>query len=65
MFGIPDLSVSLAYLVLLLSAAACVVYGILFWNRGSDPGPEELAQEQNWMKEELELDSEISGEELP
>ena len=63
MFGIPDISVSLAYLVLLLSAAGCVVYGVVFWNRGKDPSEREILQEQTWMNEERRLESEISGEE--
>ena len=64
MFGIPDISVSLAYLILLISTAGCVVYGVFFWNRGTDPGAEELLQEQTWFEEERKLDSEISGEDL-
>lgn len=64
MFGIPDFTVALAYLTLILSALGCVAYGLFFWNRGDEASSEELKQEQSWMKEKLEIDTEISGEEL-
>ncbi len=32
MFGIPDWQVSMAYILTLLSAILCVVYGIVKWN---------------------------------
>ncbi len=39
MFGIPDASVWLGYLFSILGALACVVYGVVYWNRdGEDKG---------------------------
>lgn len=32
MFGIPDPQIWLAYLLSIMSAALCVIYGILNWN---------------------------------
>jgi hypothetical protein len=40
MFGIPDAGVWSAYLLCILSALACVVYGLINWNRGDDIQPE-------------------------
>jgi hypothetical protein len=40
MFGIPDAGVWSAYLLCILSALACVVYGLINWNRGDDSQPE-------------------------
>ena len=37
MLGIEDPVVLLAYLLCILSAALCVIYGLLNWNRGDEP----------------------------
>jgi hypothetical protein len=37
MFGIEDTYVSLAYLLCILSALLCVIYGAINWNRGDEP----------------------------
>ena len=36
LFGISDFSISLAYLLCILSTILCVVYGIINWNKGHD-----------------------------
>ncbi len=47
--GIEDPGVWLAYLLSLISAVACVVYGIVNWNKGDEPmKTEDVA----WAKEE-------------
>jgi hypothetical protein len=37
MLGIQDIWVLLAYLLCIVSAILCVVYGALNWNRGDEP----------------------------
>lgn len=47
--GIESPSVWLAYVLSVASAAVCVVYGILTWNKGDEPPHQE---EMDWAKEE-------------
>ncbi len=61
LLGIADPVVSCAYIALILSVLICVVYGILNWNKGGDITEEELNAEIEWMKEEIEIEEEISG----
>lgn len=47
--GIESPAVWLAYVLSLLSAVACVVYGIVNWNKGEEPVKKE---DVDWAKEE-------------
>ena len=60
MFGIPDVSVALAYFLVILLTLVSVVYGILNWNRG-EASEEGLETEARWMKEEIELEETLDG----
>ncbi len=51
MLGIQDGWVVLAYILCVLSALVCVVYGALNWNKGEEPMTEEDVE---WAKEEKE-----------
>jgi len=55
MFGFQDLGVSLAYLLTILSALLCVVYGIINWNHPREDQVSEIKEEQNWEKRDPEL----------
>ena len=53
--GIEDFWVFLAYLLSILSAVICMVYGVLTWNRGDEPVmPEDLTWAQEEQREEAE-----------
>jgi hypothetical protein len=55
MFGLPDVSISLVYLLCLASAIACVVYGAINWNKGGDE--EKTAQEDvEWEEQEKKIE---------
>ena len=56
MWGINDGWVLAAYLLCIGSAALCVVYGLLAWNRGDDA---EVADETRWVEEEKKLEEEL------
>lgn len=58
--GIPDPSVWVAYLGVILSTVLCVVYGIIMWNKEGAISPAEDKEEKQWAKEEKEIDEEIS-----
>lgn len=52
MFGIESVAVWLAYLLSILSALLCVIYGLLSWNKGRD---ENALEDRTWLEEEKEL----------
>jgi len=60
MFGLNGAGVAAAYVLTILSAALCVGYGIVNWNK-PDTAEEkaEIAEEANWEKK----DPEMGGEE--
>ena len=56
MFGIESTSIWLAYLLCILSALLCVVYGLLNWNKGRE---KLKAEDKTWLEEEKELEQEL------
>ena len=58
MFGIGDFSVSLAYILCILSTILCVVYGIINWNKG-EPDEEDLSDTSKWEEKEIIVEEEI------
>jgi len=52
MLEIEDPWIWSAYLLTLLSAIGCVVYGLVFWNQRDGESPEDAA----WEKEEEEVE---------
>ncbi|MBN1499622.1 MAG: hypothetical protein JW982_05685 [Spirochaetes bacterium] len=61
MLGLTGFSVFLAYLLLLLTTAFGIVYGIMYWNKDGEISESELQAEKDWMKEEIEIDEELIG----
>ena len=59
--GIPDPSIWIAYLILIGLTLLCVVYGIINWNKEGDISDEEVKEEKQWNKEEIEIEEEVSG----
>ena len=52
MLGFGDFSIFAAYSLCILSALACVIYGIINWNKGS----EDLSKsDKDWDKNEKSL----------
>ena len=51
MLGIPSLSISLAYLLCIISTIVCVVYGIAKWNQGASEEPSS-PEDKKWVEEE-------------
>ena len=54
MLGLADATIWLAYILCIISAVACVVYGILNWNKGADNEQVQIQEEANWEKAEQE-----------
>ena len=51
MLGLEDPMIWLAYVLCILSALLCVVYGAINWNRGDESVTEE---DLDWAREEKE-----------
>mgnify|MGYP006276219461 CR=1 FL=1 len=51
MLGLDDPMIWLAYLLCILSALLCLVYGAINWNKGGEPITEEDIE---WAREEKE-----------
>ena len=56
MLGLGDIWVFGAYILIIICALICVIYGALNWNRGAEDTDEENAQ---WINEEIELEKKI------
>ena len=52
MLGFGDFSIFAAYSLCILSALACVIYGITNWNKG---GVDETDVDKNWDKNEKDI----------
>ncbi len=54
MLGLGDFSIFAAFVLCILSAIACVVYGTINWNKG-DQSDQEKKLEEKWDKAEKEM----------
>ena len=61
MLGLEGITVFAAYLALIGSTLLCAVYGILNWNVGGDVTSIEQEEEKRWIKDEIEIEDELSG----
>ena len=58
MLGIEDPWVAMAYLLCIISAMLCVVWGIIKWNR-EDPDTEPDEEIRRWAEEEERVEKEL------
>jgi len=52
MLGFGDFGIFAAYTLCILSALACVIYGIMNWNKG---GNDESTADKDWDESEKDL----------
>ncbi len=57
--GIPDFWIWSAFLLCIGSAVACVVYGIVNWNKGSDDESKQINEEVRWEVTEKEVEANL------
>lgn len=50
-----DVSIFLAYILCITATVACVVYGIVNWNKGKEPDEEDLKKDKAWSKKDSEI----------
>lgn len=55
MLGLEGIAVPLGFILTILSAILCIIYGLLNWNKGYVT-EEELAQEKVWKEEEEKVE---------
>jgi len=58
MFGLDNFWISLVYILTILSAIGCVIYGILYWNKG-DNDLEIVEEEKHWAEEEKKVEENL------
>ena len=55
MFGIPDPWIWSAFLLCILSAVACIAYGLYNWNKGGNDEEKQILEESQWEKAENDV----------
>ncbi len=55
MLGITDPWILIAYLLCILSALACIVYGYLHWNKGGAIESAQISEEETWEEGEAKI----------
>ena len=53
--GIPDFWIWSAFLLCIASALACVIYGLVNWNKGSNIEKNQIDEEVRWEGKEKEV----------
>lgn len=64
MLGIADFWVSSAYLLCVLSTLACVVYGVVNWNKGGESETEQVVKENRWETVEAKMEEAYNTTEI-
>ncbi len=59
MLGFADPWIALAFLLCFGSALLCVLYGYFNWNKGDEPPEVPTPEDQEWIREEEELEDEL------
>lgn len=59
MFGIEDGWILAAYIACLASAALCVIYGLVCWNRGGEPAQAVAPEDVKWAVEEDKIEANL------
>lgn len=58
MLGLEGIAVPLGFILTVLSAILCIVYGLMNWNKGYVT-EEELRQEETWKETNKEVQSSL------
>ncbi len=59
MLGFTDGWITLVYVLCILSALLCAVYGILNWNKGTDKEAAQILEAAGWEKNESEIEKDL------
>ncbi len=58
MLGMGDFSIFLAYILCIASTLACVIYGVINWNKGAETEAE-LQKDIKWESKDTEIKEEL------
>lgn len=58
MLGLEGIAVPLGFILTILSALLCIIYGLLNWNKGYVT-EEELRQEEVWKEADVQVKSSL------
>ena len=61
MLGIEDPWIWGVYILCIISALLCVIYGIINWNRGGEEEAQEIIEETAWEMKEEEMEEKELG----
>jgi hypothetical protein len=61
MLGIDDPWIWGVYLLCILSALLCVVYGLINWNKGAEVEAAEISEEIGWEEREEKMEEQELG----
>ncbi len=59
MFGLQNFGIWSVYLLCILSTAACVVYGIINWNKGGNVDDEQMKKAAELQEEEAKIEDNL------
>lgn len=59
MLGIDDPGIYMGYIFAVLGLIACVVYGIINWNKGMETDIDEIEKDLEWEEKEEQTKSEL------
>lgn len=59
MLGIDDPGIYMGYIFAILGLMACVIYGIMNWNKGEETDIEEIQKDLEWESKDEQTKSEI------
>ena len=59
MLGINDPAIYLGYLLAIISLIACIVYGIMNWNKGMEDDLPEIEKDLKWEDKDEQIKNEI------
>lgn len=59
MLGIDDPGIYMGYIFAILGLIACVVYGIMNWNKGKETDIEEIQKDLEWESKDEQTKTDI------
>jgi hypothetical protein len=59
MLGIDDPGIYMGYILAILGLIACVVYGIINWNKGMETDIDEIEKDLKWEEKDEQTKSEL------
>lgn len=59
LLGMGDFSIFAVYILCIAATLACVIYGIVNWNKGGESEEEDLENDKKWAKEDQKISEDL------